>query len=244
MNKKYLYILITYIAMQLSVFIGVPLVGFAGIFLFHIDPSKMDILATGIWVVFSFVVGLIIVLLILRKAEPQTRVEKVEPMPIKSSIIWAIGGIFIAFVAQMIGVLIETAIGIKPGSENTENIMNLIKSVPLVVLASSILGPILEEIVFRKVIFGFFYNRFPFWVAALLSSLIFALAHFDPMHIILYSAMGFTFAFLYVKTKRIIVPIISHMMMNTIVTVVQFNYMNNQAGIYEMVHGWIGGFFR
>ncbi|MFB9827793.1 lysostaphin resistance A-like protein [Lederbergia wuyishanensis] len=235
--------MITYIAMQLSVFIGMPLVGFAGVLLFHIEPAKMDILATGIWVVFSFLVGLIIILLILRKAEPQTRVEKLEPLPVASSVLWAIGGIFIAFVAQMIGVMIETAIGIKPGSENTENIMNLIKLVPLVVLSSSIFGPILEEIVFRKVIFGLLYNRYPFWVAALLSSLIFSLAHFDPMHIILYAAMGFTFAFLYVKTKRIIVPIISHMMMNTMVTVVQFKYMNQQAGFYEWVHGWIGGFF-
>ncbi|MBS4202331.1 CPBP family intramembrane metalloprotease [Bacillus sp. FJAT-49732] len=243
MEKKYLYILITYIAMQLSTFIGVPLLMFAGVLLFHVDTATMKVLATGMWVVFSFVVGLIIVLLILKKAEPQTRVEKVDPMSVKGSILWAIGGIFLAFVAQMIAVLIETAIGIKPGSENTENIMNLIKLFPLVVLASSIIGPILEEIVFRKVIFGLLYNRFPFWVAALLSSLIFSLAHFDPMHIILYTAMGFTFAFLYVRTKRIIVPIISHMMMNTIVTLVQFNYMNKQAGLFEMVYGWIGGFF-
>lgn len=243
MEKKYLYILITYIAMQLSTFIGVPLLMFAGVLLFHVDTATMKVFATGMWVVFSFVVGLIIVLLILKKAEPQTRVEKVDPMSVKGSILWAISGIFLAFVAQMIAVLIETAIGIKPGSENTENIMNLIKLFPLVVLASSIIGPILEEIVFRKVIFGLLYNRFPFWVAALLSSLIFSLAHFDPMHIILYTAMGFTFAFLYVRTKRIIVPIISHMMMNTIVTLVQFNYMNKQAGLFEMVYGWIGGFF-
>jgi len=33
-------------------------------------------------------------------------------------------------------------------------------------------------------------------------------------------------------------------MMNTIVTVAQFKYMNNQAGLFEWVHGWIGGFFR
>ncbi|MCR2823588.1 CPBP family intramembrane glutamic endopeptidase [Lederbergia panacisoli] len=243
MNKKYLYILITYIAMQLSVFIGMPLVAFAGVLLFHVDLAKMEILATGIWVVFSFFVGLIIILLILRKSEPYTRVEKGEPMPVNQAIIWAIGGIFIAFVAQMIGIYIETALGIKPGSENTEHIMSLIKLVPFVVLSTSIFGPILEEIVFRKVIFGMLYNRFPFWVAALLSSLVFSLAHFDPMHIILYAAMGFTFSFLYVKTKRIIVPIISHMMMNTIVTVVQFKYMNEQAGIFEWVHGWIGGFF-
>ncbi|MBS4220766.1 CPBP family intramembrane metalloprotease [Bacillus sp. FJAT-49711] len=244
MKKKYLYILITYIAMQLSVFIGMPLIGFAGIFLFHIEPAKMEILATGIWVVFSFFVGLIIVLLLLRKVKPYTKVEQGEPMPINQAIMWAIGGIFIAFIAQLIGVYIETALGIKPGSENTEQIMNLIKLFPLVVLSSSIFGPILEEIVFRKVIFGMLYNRFPFWVAALLSSLVFSLAHFDPMHIILYATMGFTFAFLYVKTKRIIVPIISHMMMNTIVTVAQFKYMNNQAGLFEWVHGWIGGFFR
>ena len=203
----------------------------------------MEILAIGYWIVFSFCVGLLIVLLLLRNAEPYTKIEKAEPMPINKSISWAIGGIFLAFFAQIGAAYLEKLIGIEPGSENTKEIIRLIELFPLVAVISSVIGPILEEIVFRKVIFGTLYNRLPFGVAALLSSIVFSLAHFEPKHLILYAAMGFTFAFLYVKTKRIIVPIISHIMMNTLVTVVQFSNLEQYIEEKAWIQSWIGGFF-
>jgi membrane protease YdiL (CAAX protease family) len=43
------------------------------------------------------------------------------------------------------------------------------------------------------------------------------------MHILVYASIGYVFAFLYVKTKRIIVPIIVHMAMNTIVVIGQLS---------------------
>jgi uncharacterized protein len=55
----------------------------------------------------------------------------------------------------------------------------------------------------------------------LISSLIFAAVHADFTHLLIYTAMGFTFAFLYVRTKRLIVPIAAHIAMNTLVLIVQ-----------------------
>ncbi|MCJ7841359.1 CPBP family intramembrane metalloprotease [Lederbergia sp. NSJ-179] len=244
MNKKYLYIVITFLAMHLSAFIGVPLLLFLGVLVFDIPQNTMVIWSTSIWTVLSFILGLIVVLLILRKAEPYTKVEKQTPLPLNLSILWAIGGIFIALVAQMAAAGIEYLIGIEPGSENTKQIIDLIEKMPIVILASSIIGPILEEIVFRKVIFGVLYNRFSFWVSALLSSLAFSIAHMEPTHLILYAAMGFTFSFLYVKTKRIIVPILSHMMMNTFVTINAFFLDPEDLNkVPEQVQGLIGGIF-
>ncbi|MBS4210436.1 CPBP family intramembrane glutamic endopeptidase [Bacillus sp. FJAT-50079] len=243
MKKKYIYILITFIIIQLSGLFGSPLVFFIGSSFFDVEPTYMKFLAAGIWIVFSFALGLIIILLLLRKAVPFTKVEKAEPMPIGRSITWAIGGVFLAFLSQIIAVLIERALGINPVSENTQLIMKMITLVPMVVIASSLLGPILEEIVFRKVIFGTLYNRFPFWVSALISAIVFSLAHQEPEHLLLYAAMGFTFSYLYVKTKRIIVPIISHMAMNTLVTVVQINELKKQASLLDTLFGWIGGGF-
>lgn len=243
MTKKYILILVTYLAMQLSAFIGVPLVYLIGVLGFKMDSSEMELLASVIWIVFSFVAGLTIILLLLRRTEPFTKVEKETPMPVEKSFFWAIGGIFIAFISQLVAILIERQIGIDPGSENTEQIMNLIHSFPIVVLASSIIGPILEEIVFRKVIFGMLHTRFSFWISALISGLVFSIAHGEPNHLILYTAMGFTFAFLYVHTKRIIVPIISHAMMNTLVTVAQFIPQKGEGATLQYVQGIIGGIF-
>ncbi|MFS0645770.1 CPBP family intramembrane glutamic endopeptidase [Siminovitchia sp. 179-K 8D1 HS] len=246
MNKKYVWIVLTFIAMQLSTFIGTPLFFQIGTNVLHIDPQEMRVNAVGYWILFSFSVGLAIVLFLLRKNEKYTKIEKSEPLPVAESFAWAIGGIFMAFFAQIFASMLEQIIGINPGSENTQRILQLIKLFPTIVVISSIIGPILEEIVFRKVIFGSLYNRFPFWAAALLSSVIFALAHTEPVHIILYSAMGFVFAFLYVKTKRIIVPIIAHVSMNTFVVIMQL-FLADKLKHYiqggEQLIWWIGGFF-
>ena len=111
----------------------------------------------------------------------------------------------------------------------------------------SIIGPILEEIVFRKILFGTLYKKFNFFIAAIISSLVFAAIHFDFTHLLVYTAMGLVFAFLYVKTKRIIVPIAAHVAMNTLVAIGQI-FMSNEQ-IQEMIkeaekmQGFIGGFF-
>ena len=125
--------------------------------------------------------------------------------------------------AQSVAATIELALGIELGSENTQQIVGLIQLSPLVIIITSIIGPILEEIVFRKILFGTLYKRLNFFLSGLISSLIFSIAHGEPEHLILYGAMGFTFAFLYVKTKRILVPISAHVAMNTIVVLLQLN---------------------
>lgn len=141
-----------------------------------------------------------------------------------SIIIWSIVGVFMAFVAQALAASIEIYIlGIDPGSENTMEIMDIARSNPLFILIPAIVAPILEEIIFRKIIFGGFYKRMNFFFAALLSALIFGLIHMDPTHLLMYASMGFVFAFLYVKTKRIIVPIIVHAGMNTMVVLAQYS---------------------
>ena len=242
MKREYWLVIIVYVAMQLSGIIGVPILGLiqrnAGL-----PAERVSLTAGAYWIVISFIAALIIILLLLRKDMKKNMYAR-EAAPVTASILWAIGGVFISLFAQSIAGNIERLIGIDPGSENTKQIVQLIEAVPLVIVVSSIVGPILEEIVFRKIIFGALYKRFNFIISALISSLIFGLVHGEPAHLLLYSAMGFSFAFLYVKTKRIIVPIFAHVAMNTLVVIVQSVYkddiekMMNDA---EKVQGFIGG---
>ena len=231
MKKEYWIILIAYIAMQLSSLFGVPLVLLAADALGQ-NPENMQILAVAYWLVISFTITLIITLLLLRK-EMKRGLDR-DASSVAGSVGWAIGGIFLALVAQAAAASIENLIGIEMGSENTQKSIRIIEASPIVILISSVIGPILEEIVFRKIIFGSLHKRFNFFLSALISSVIFALAHFEPEHVLLYSAMGFTFAFLYVKTKRIIVPIFAHVAMNTFVAGVQLNQDNIQKWLKEM----------
>jgi hypothetical protein len=135
---------------------------------------------------------------------------------------WSVYGVLLALIAQRIAIMIETLLGVDVGSENTENILDLINVAPIMMFVPSIIGPILEEIIFRKIIFGFLYKKTNFFLAALISSIIFSAAHMEFEHLLLYSAIGFTFSYLYVKTDRIIIPILAHILMNTYVVMSQF----------------------
>ncbi|MDQ0157727.1 CPBP family intramembrane glutamic endopeptidase [Robertmurraya andreesenii] len=244
MKKEYWYILVAYMGMHLSSFVGVPGVTFAGILLGH-SLEDMAIYSVAIWIVFSFAVTLLIVLLLL-KNEWKNPIPDRNAASVTQSTVWAILGVFLALFSQSLAANIETWLGIELGSENTQQILSLIESFPIVVLVSSVIGPILEEIVFRKILFGSLYKKFNFFIAALISSIIFALAHMEPEHLLLYSAMGFTFAFLYIKTKRIIVPICAHVAMNTFVVLVQSVYKEDIERIFreaDKVQSFIGGFF-
>lgn len=247
MKKEYIYVLLTYITMQLSSFIGMPPLYLLAVKMGY-SSTDAELYATAYWGIFSFAVALLVILLILRKElfknEPLLRTE-LPRAPAPVAILWAIAGIFLAFFAQSIASMVETAIGIETGSENTQYLVSVIDKIPLFIITTSIIAPILEEVVFRKIIFGSMYKRWNFFISALLSSFIFGLVHFEFEHIILYTAMGFTFAFLYAKTQRILVPIAAHVMMNTIVVIGQFVFrddLERMLNDMEQVQSFIGGF--
>jgi membrane protease YdiL (CAAX protease family) len=224
--------------MQFSSLIGVPLtallLGSSGI---------SEKLAVPYWLVISFSIALIVILFILKKEMTKSYDRKGSSLG--NSIIWAIFGVFLALFAQTIAANIERLFGIEMGSENTQQILKIINTFPMAILVSSIIGPILEEIVFRKIIFGALYKRFNFFISALISSVIFALAHMEPHHILIYAAMGFTFAFLYIKTKHILVPIFAHVAMNTLVVLIQSAYKDEIDRLIrdaQTIQNFIGGF--
>lgn len=226
--------------MQLSSIVGLPLMVFGSEL---ITGTRMDEgTAVSSWLVISFSLALIIILFLLRK---DMKVERSlsEQSSVVKSIAWAIGGVFLALIAQSVAANIEYMIGIEMGSENTQQIMSIIETSSIVIIVVSIIGPILEEIIFRKIIFGSLHKRFNFFISALLSSVIFAAAHTEFEHLLLYSAMGFTFAFLYVKTKRILVPIFAHVAMNSLVVVMQLNMEEIEKWLEEMeqVAAFFGG---
>ncbi|SFM14476.1 hypothetical protein SAMN04487943_108188 [Gracilibacillus orientalis] len=212
MPRKYIYLIITYVAMQSSGLLVQP-------FMPLIENQDVFIVA---WSVMTFAVALVICLIILRhemKDFFQLREKKIG-----SIILWSFLGIILVMISQYTAIIIEQVVfGIKPGSKNTMDLMNVARQAPIFIVIISVLGPILEELVFRKAIFGSLYKRMNFFFAALLSGVIFAAVHMDFEHILTYTAIGMVFAFLYVETKRIIVPIIAHMAINTFAVIGQLS---------------------
>ncbi|WP_066158664.1 CPBP family intramembrane glutamic endopeptidase [Halalkalibacter krulwichiae] len=197
--------------MQLSAIVGMPLLISLGV-----EVERIP----GIWSMVSFSLGLLIILFLL-KPDIKHRHARAGRSTRGEAIRWSVIGVFLVFAAQYAAALIEMfVLGIEPGSENTETIIEFAKAFPAFIIVVSVIGPILEEIVFRLVIFGALYKRFGFWIAGIGSSLIFAAVHMDFTHLLVYTAMGLVFAFLYVKTGRILVPIIAHVAINLFVAVV------------------------
>ncbi len=231
MPKRYWWILVVYIACQLSGLIPhfIPLLD--GI------PKAQR---AGVWIVGSFCVTLVIIILLLL---PERKMKIRTQASIGTSITWAILGLIMLFIAQTIAALIEQMLfGESRQSQNTTQIINLAKVSPYVVLVVSIVGPILEEIIFRKIIFGSIYKKTNFIIGALVSSLLFALAHMDN-HILVYTFVGFTLAYLYKKTGRIVVSMFAHAGMNTVVVLLALS-PHIQKIIQEQATQFIGGFFH
>ncbi|MBA2876904.1 CPBP family intramembrane glutamic endopeptidase [Thermaerobacillus caldiproteolyticus] len=245
MKRRHWYIIIAYIIMQLSGIVGVPLLRAIGVGSSSADEYTANSVASGYWAVISFLVTFLIILFLL-KEDIKEQYNAHHRASNVATVMWAIGGFFLALFSQSIAATIETRFfGIEPGSENTKRIVEIIRLTPSLVIVTSIIGPILEEIIFRKIIFGSLYKKYNFFIAAIVSSLLFAVVHMELEHLLLYATMGVTFAFLYAKTKRIIVPIFAHVTMNTFVVFMQTIFADEIEKIMrqaEHVQFIFGGF--
>ncbi|MFD1205849.1 MULTISPECIES: type II CAAX endopeptidase family protein [Sporosarcina] len=139
------------------------------------------------------------------------------------TILWGVLGFLLAMAGQMLAAIIEMSLGIMPGSQNTSDLGNIAKVAPIIIISIVIFAPLLEELVFRRVLFGGIYTKTNFWIAAIASGLIFAAVHNEFEHLLMYMTPGLIFAFIYYYTQRIWAPMISHMLMNGFVTIAQLN---------------------
>ncbi|PED07047.1 CPBP family intramembrane glutamic endopeptidase [Bacillus pseudomycoides] len=86
----------------------------------------------------------------------------------------------------------------------------------LLVLAVGIIAPIYEELVCRGLLLRFFEEKFTFWPAALLSSLLFGIAHTYSVGVMVSTFItGLFAALLYKQTKSIIPAMLLHIIINT-----------------------------
>lgn len=135
-------------------------------------------------------------------------------------------GVLLIYACQLIGGLLTLALGGNQSSENQELIEAITASYPiLMIFVSCVLAPVVEEILFRGIVFGWIYEWNP-KMAHLISSFIFGFIHImsavltgnisEWVQIFSYCFMGFVLSYLYEKHNNIYVPILSHMMNNII----------------------------
>lgn len=87
----------------------------------------------------------------------------------------------------------------------------------LLIIGFAIFTPIFEEIIFRGIILHFFSERFPFWIAAIGTSLLFGIAHTYSLGVMVVTfLMGLLMAILCKRTNSILPAILFHIMNNTL----------------------------
>ena len=106
---------------------------------------------------------------------------------------------------------------------------NLLKRFPdgwpglaLALFLGAVIAPIAEETFFRGFLFAGLRKDYPFWIAASVSAVIFAVGHMVPGAILPLCVLGFLFAWLRERTGSIWPSIAMHMLNNALYFVARF----------------------
>ncbi|MCE5091000.1 CPBP family intramembrane metalloprotease [Staphylococcus devriesei] len=208
------------------------------------DLSGMALARANVYTqVILFIIAAILIIWLNLIIKNPTSLEKGFKEPKRYIIPWALLGFVIVMVYQvMAGVINMWIFGQPQQSPNTQKIMAIARQLPIFILLISCVGPILEEYVFRKILFGEIYNKIKgnrivaFLIASIISSLLFALAHDDMKFILIYFGMGMLFSLAYVLTKRIAVPILIHMFQNGLVVIMQYFFGDTLKNLQEQTN--------
>ena len=124
-------------------------------------------------------------------------------------------GIFFAAFMNLLLAFLGVTLTEDPVAEN-EFMQNFRNKLVLVILIEAVVAPVLEELLFRRVMFGLFRRFLPVYVAALITSVIFGVLHFNlPQGI-----YGFVFSMLLcevmLRYKTWIAPLIVHAAANAL----------------------------
>ncbi|AQQ52160.1 CPBP family intramembrane glutamic endopeptidase [Planococcus lenghuensis] len=221
-RRTALYVLLVYFIAQLSgIFLIIPLHNY---FLGQELSAEAARFAAAGWVTFiTFGLGLLVIIFLIFRDKRFFDIWQGKESSIWAAIGWGVLGFFLLLVGQSLAAIIEVAFGIEPGSENTASIAMVAAAAPIMIIAVVLFGPILEELIFRRVIFGSLNQTMNFWLATAISALAFAAVHMEFVHLLLYFTTGLILAFLYQKTKRLLTPIIAHVLLNSYVMLIQLN---------------------
>ncbi|MBQ9069964.1 MAG: CPBP family intramembrane metalloprotease [Clostridia bacterium] len=142
-------------------------------------------------------------------------------------------------VGSLIGNYLNMMIGVFVGHEITNTTSELIESSPvwLIILVAVIIGPIVEELIFRKLLMdklGMYGDR----IAILVSAVAFGIFHGNLYQLFYAFLLGLLLAYVYSKTSNILYPILLHMLMNffgSVLPLPLLDYMDRYTEIMEIM---------
>ncbi|SHH25696.1 CPBP family intramembrane glutamic endopeptidase [Clostridium grantii] len=111
-------------------------------------------------------------------------------------------------------VLIQYGVEIFPDYAEVSESLSSSSQDLLAMLGIVIFGPMLEEILFRGIIFNRLREEMPVVIAALIQAIIFGVMHGNPLQFLYTVALGLIMAYVYVKTDSLWLSMVVHITYN------------------------------
>ena len=196
MKRNHVYALIIYF--------GVGLLGDVITFIFN-NPRSLVIILN-----FTLSPLLLLVILYLLKDDIKQIAFEKSKLTVKQSINAIIKWFFIAIVGFIVIATITPLFYTSEVSTSTK----MTQAIPLIVIPFVFIGPILEELIFRRIIFTSFSKKFTILLSILFTSVIFAGWHLTLPSFPLFFWLSIIYTYSYYQTNRLSVPITLHILWN------------------------------
>ena len=137
------------------------------------------------------------------------------------------GGLFfilMTLVFEFVSEMLKQFFGLVGQSLNQSNIQGTFQEQPLLLAVfACIIGPLVEELLFRQILLRYLRKSLPTWLSVFLVGLVFALTHMHSLALsewvsaVGYLGGGLAFSIIYVKEKEnIYYPLVVHMLGNSL----------------------------
>ncbi len=155
---------------------------------------------------------------------------------------WKMG--FVGFIATALGIISMNLLNEQFSLPDIvmDNLISMMDSV-WGILAIAVVGPVVEELVFREAILGHYLRMGmkPWW-AIFFSALIFGVIHFNPAQVPVAMGIGMILGMIYYKTGNIVLCSLIHIYNNSF-SVAQVLYLDEEATTFRLTD-WLGGTYQ
>lgn len=227
-NKKILSNSGLYLSLtSLAIFVAQFVISFVVSLLFP-DMTERDWFNVALTVIGIVGVGLPVFIMLMKRI-PDSEIGEKKKLSFGKFIGYFFICVAAAYISNIIGLFISAIIELIKGIEMVNPLEDFIfgSNMVLTIIYAVIIAPIVEELIFRKILLDKL-RRFGDIPAILITGFAFGIFHFNLSQFFYATVLGILFAYITIRTNRIIYSIMLHMMMNFVGTAFVPLVTNNQ----------------
>lgn len=105
-----------------------------------------------------------------------------------------------------------------------EDVFDILQSGWIGMLTIAVIGPVLEELLFRGAITKVLLQKYDPWKAILISAFLFGIFHINPVQVLPAFLLGILFAWIYYRTASLVPCILMHVLNNSLAVFINVKY--------------------